>query len=117
MNKQVCLLIVAALAWSSTRGCGLYAPSRHNTLDYKAIHAAAESGDLATVTILIKEDPRLVEAKDWANLTPLHLAVFHGHQDVVTFLLDKGANVNARTTDGITPLHEAAQIGSKELVE
>lgn len=98
-------------------GCGIFFPSHHDTLDYQPIHAAAEAGDLATVQTLVKSDRRLVQAKDWENLTPLHLAAFHGHKDVAEFLISQGANVNARTTSGVTPLHMAAQIGSQDVAQ
>ena len=39
--------------------------------------------------------------------TPLHEACNHGHSDVVSVLIDKGANVNALGMDGDTPLHDA----------
>jgi ankyrin repeat protein len=39
------------------------------------------------------------------NITPLHLAVQFANLDVVKLLLEAGANVNARTSDRITPLH------------
>ncbi|HWV99756.1 MAG TPA: ankyrin repeat domain-containing protein [Candidatus Acidoferrum sp.] len=117
MQKRLNLtLLLVALAVSPT-GCGIFFPSHHQTLDYKPIHAAAESGDLATVQDLIEQDPALVGAKDWDNLTPLHLAAFHGHKDVVEFLLAHAAEVNAKTTAGVTPLHMAAQIGSQEVIE
>ena len=43
-------------------------------------------------------------ARGW---TPLHAAVANGHPKMTQFLLDKGANVNARANDGSTPLHIA----------
>ena len=62
-----------------------------------------------------------VNGKDSDGSTPLHCAVSEGLKDIVTFLLDKGADVNARATctywrpdgrnglfTGITPLHKAA---------
>jgi ankyrin repeat protein len=109
-------LLVLAVAMSSV-GCGIFFPSHHDTLDYKPIHAAAEGGDLATVQELIKNDPHLVEAEDWDNLTPLHLAVMHGHKDVAEFLLAHGAKVNAKTVKAVTPLHMAAQTGNIEIMQ
>jgi ankyrin repeat protein len=37
--------------------------------------------------------------------TPLHLAVSHGHKSVVSLLLTYGADVNAQSAGGWTPLH------------
>ena len=39
--------------------------------------------------------------------TPLHLAAFKGHKEIVEMLIAKGANVNAKDDDGITPLDGA----------
>ena len=36
--------------------------------------------------------------------TPLHLAAMNSHDELVRFLLANGANVNARTATGETPL-------------
>ena len=117
MKKHfVRLQMLLVLVWMSG-GCGLLLPSHHNTLDYKPIHAAAQAGDLATVKTLVQKDHRLVEAQDWDDLTPLHLAVLHKHLEVVTLLLNEGARVNARTTAGVTPLHFAAQTGNLPMVE
>jgi ankyrin repeat protein len=115
-NRFKIALIMLSLAGFSN-GCGIFFPSHHDTLDYKAIHAAAEGGDLAAVQSLVKSDRRLVEARDWENLTPLHLAAFHGHKDVVEFLISQGACVNAKTTAGVTPLHMAAQIGNQDVAQ
>lgn len=49
--------------------------------------------------------------------TPLHCAVMSGEPNVVTVLLDHGADVNARTLSGETPLHRAARAGDVEIVE
>ena len=40
--------------------------------------------------------------------TPLHLATRAGHAEVVLVLLQAGANVNAKNSDGDTALHVAA---------
>ena len=49
--------------------------------------------------------------------TPLHLSCEHGHKDVVQFLLDSKAYINAKTKLGLTALHLAAQKGYKDIVD
>ncbi|XP_052057423.1 oxysterol-binding protein-related protein 1 isoform X3 [Apodemus sylvaticus] len=48
--------------------------------------------------------------------TPLHLACYFGHKQVVEDLLKAGAKVNMLNDMGDTPLHRAAFTGRKELV-
>ena len=109
-------MILAALA-VAVAGCGLVSSSHHNPMDYKAVDAAAEGGNLNALKSILTNDPTLLQSKDWGDLTPLHLAVLHNHTDVVDYLLAQGADVNAKTSTGITPLHEAAQNGNKEITE
>ena len=103
--------VIAAFALSS---CGIFISSHHDPLAYKEIHAAAQAGDLAKVTELYRRDHGVVNAKEWDNLTPLHLAVLHRHSDVVDWLLNHKANANAKTSKGITALHYAAQVGDAD---
>ena len=106
---------VAAIVILSSSGCSLFIPSHHDPLAYKAIDAAAEDGDMAAVQALYRSDHGVVAAKDWDNL-PLHLAVLHKHYDVAVFLIDHGADVNAKSSKGITPLHFAAQGGDIRMI-
>ncbi|GCB78095.1 hypothetical protein scyTo_0018556, partial [Scyliorhinus torazame] len=48
--------------------------------------------------------------------TPLHLACYFGHKDVVEELLKADADVNVVNDIGDSPLHRAAFTGRKELV-
>ena len=41
-------------------------------------------------------------------MTSLHYAAAHAHVNVVSLLLEKGANTEERSTDNLTSLHNAA---------
>ncbi len=79
------------------------------------IHDAAKAGDIAKITSLLAADPSLVNAKD-GGVTPLLYAIHFGKLDVAKLLLQKGADVNARTSNGVGPLYEAAGQGQTEIV-
>jgi len=52
-----------------------------------------------------------METKDDAGRTPLHLAAENGREDVVQWLLQKGAILEAKAEEGRTALHYAAENG------
>ncbi|XP_069813793.1 oxysterol-binding protein-related protein 1 isoform X2 [Dendropsophus ebraccatus] len=56
------------------------------------------------------------ESKSNMGWTPLHLACYFGHTEVVDDLLKAGADINVLNDMGDTPLHRAAFTGRKELV-
>lgn len=45
--------------------------------------------------------------QDYDFRTPLHFAAKHGHADIVRFLIQRGANVNAMDRWQQTPFYEA----------
>lgn len=47
----------------------------------------------------------------------LHTAAFYGYVNMVGFLVNSGANVNAKTKTGSTPLHLAAKADNLDIVE
>ncbi len=51
----------------------------------------------------------------WAHKPPLALAAKHGQVEVLAFLLERGAAVDARDTGGMTALHDALLYGWTEV--
>ncbi|XP_057309059.1 oxysterol-binding protein-related protein 1-like [Hydractinia symbiolongicarpus] len=81
---------------------------------------ASRNGDLLLVTEILSEYDIDVncKGKHKSNLgwSPLHLATYFGHQDVVEELLQHGADVNIINGMGDTPLHRAAFTGRTNVV-
>jgi ankyrin repeat protein len=58
-----------------------------------------------------------VNAKNKAEMTPLHYASMMGHKEVAGMLITNGADVNAKDKDDFTSFHCAAAFGHKETAE
>uniref|UniRef100_A0A7S3JUZ6 Uncharacterized protein n=1 Tax=Aureoumbra lagunensis TaxID=44058 RepID=A0A7S3JUZ6_9STRA len=84
------------------------------------LHSAARSGEVGHITELLTEasarGAHIVDARDEHGRTPLHLAAYSGHSNVLCALLENGANVHAGAMDNMTALHFASQSGSLECV-
>jgi len=96
---------------------GIIAETKSNPL-----YSAAGRGDTAEVSRLLASGLHAdtLSSNGW---TPLHYAAKEGHLSVVELLLDRGADVNARTRSsylpkgtGDTPLHWAACEGHLAIV-
>jgi ankyrin repeat protein len=88
-------------------------------------------GETEAVIAAIQAEPSLTHARTGADhalgedILLLHLAIHYGHEQVVTFLLDQGADINAQARSAfgggtyrmgrMTPLHVAATRGRAEL--
>jgi ankyrin repeat protein len=85
-----------------------------------ALFYAAWAGDAGSTWLLLdagaEVSPRA--KRFWACLTPLHAAIQQRHREVVTALLDRGADVDAAAAEPgqywPTPLHVAARWGTHE---
>ncbi|GAB1343007.1 ankyrin repeat domain-containing protein [Gemmatimonas sp.] len=76
-----------------------------------ALHWAAERGDAAMTTALLKAGAKVTPATRNGGYTPLHIAARSGNGAVVQALLAAGADHAVLTTTGVTALHLAAQAG------
>ncbi|MBZ5604224.1 MAG: ankyrin repeat domain-containing protein [Acidobacteriia bacterium] len=74
------------------------------------IFAAAIQGDCARLETMVAGNRALLTAVSTDGWTPLHLAAFFGKVDAVRLLLNKGAQVGARSTNPMQnmALHAAA---------
>jgi len=75
-----------------------------------AIFEAAIFGDVEKLDELLTGNRSLVSSLSSDGWTPLHLAAHFGKEEAVRTLLNKGAEVNARSTNAManTALHAAA---------
>lgn len=74
-----------------------------------SIHEAAAIGDMETVEFLLKEHKVSISEHSFDGWTPLHLASFFGNYEMSKFLIEQGADVNARSLNKLTnmPIHAA----------
>jgi tetratricopeptide (TPR) repeat protein len=80
-----------------------------NALGEQAIQHAAWRGQMKALRWLIERGAR-INREGW-QWSALHYAAFAGHDEAVAYLLDHGADVDARSTNGSTPLMMAAREG------
>jgi len=86
----------------------------------KEIIKAAKTANVPRLKELLANDCGLLDARDRDGSTPLHCAVWKGHEDVVALLVDAGADVNAHNENdhwGTTPLHAAAHANQSVIAQ
>lgn len=71
----------------------------------KDIFEASSEGDIATVKALLKKNPKLALTKNGSGTLPIHEAAYRGQKEVVAFFLAQGVPVDAKDSEGNTPLH------------
>jgi ankyrin repeat protein len=87
---------VAIIAWAASALLAA-APVRA-----QEAHTAARAGELARLEALLEQDPELVNAVDERGRTPLHLAAAARQEEAVRVLLQRGADINAADSAGMS---------------
>jgi len=84
-----------------------------------ALHLAAFNGHDLTLQFYFEKVPKVdVNAKVIdSHRQPLHFAAAGGAYSCLKLLVENGADLEARTMDGSTPLHVAVRAGQRQAVE
>lgn len=86
----------------------------------EALWDAAESGNCEKVKDLLNKSkqayPAEINSKGLDDWTALHMAANSGQLDVVEFLLDSDANIEAKTSMSRTPLHISCMRGHFNII-
>ena len=112
MSSQVDQNGVPVQAQAAQRGDvpGVTRPFNYNELIGKhgglaALHFAARQGSMATAEALIAAGADINQQGAGDRTTPMIVAAVNGHFDLVSMLLDKGANPNLVSEAGMFPLY------------
>jgi ankyrin repeat protein len=78
------------------------------------IHACASEEELAATTELTGADTK---DKDFIEYPALHIAARDGSLETVQNFINAGEDVNAKTSNGYTPLHIASESGHLDVAK
>ncbi|XP_076629365.1 ankyrin repeat domain-containing protein 49 [Colletes latitarsis] len=84
---------------------GIEAERNPEKPDEQEILRATENGDIEKVKELVAKNQSLLECTDKDGYTPLHRACYANHVEVVEYLLQAGAKIDAKTMYDWQPLH------------
>ncbi len=110
-------LVLNGIAWTA----GLELPESGivsdfpNIVTYKTIDEAIARDVLSDVRVQLSVDPHLLNTPGRGNMTPLQQAVMRKKSEIALYLLEQGADPNAKTGSGQTTAHLAVTRGLPEL--
>lgn len=113
--KSLCitlsLLFTASISLSCGKPEGATSGTRAATAPLsfpRELRDAIRDSKAVLVSDLLEKDMRLLNSRDEHGLTPLHWSILQGQNAIAIRLIDLGADVNARSDNGETPLFQAS---------
>ncbi len=88
----------------------------YNIKQSQGLIAACAAGHLEIAKLLIIEQSVNIHDIDENKQTALHYACQQGHRDIITLLIEHGAQVNAGGYHNATPLHQAKDTATTKLL-
>jgi ankyrin repeat protein len=83
---------------------------------YPLLRIAAECNSVRTMEVLFENGGNINIKNFCDERTPLHVTAFNGCIGAFDFLIEYGADIEARDKDGCIPLHDAAVNGHSGIV-
>lgn len=74
------------------------------TVGQNDLHVSAALGDLKGVQSILAKSKENVNSRDENGWQPIHEAAHGGHLEITKLLVDAGADINAKSNNGGTPL-------------
>ena len=99
------------LHWAADRGQVLFVPQ------FIVILTEFVFLKVEMAVLLLDRDPLLLDAVDGEGQTALHYAASCAHADLVTLLLERGADRTLEDGDGLTPCNSDTEPHIKKLFE
>jgi len=81
------------------------------------LHIAAINGRNLVIEKMIQTGASVVDTLSTEGASPLHYAAFHGHFETCRTLLNRGASLDLKDNQGLTPLHRATINGNPLIIE
>ncbi|GFT56280.1 hypothetical protein NPIL_467881, partial [Nephila pilipes] len=82
-----------------------------------SVEFAVAHGKVEVVKLLLKEKHVHINDKGNDGFSLLHIAAQAGYLNIVTYLINQGADVNSQNDAGSKPIHIATREGHKDVVE
>lgn len=96
--------IDAGAKWPDKVNLAEQSPQSKETIRVAAFRSFIRNGEFRKVEELLEADPNQLRIPNDHGSTALHAACLYGDAQLVSTLIDWGANVNASDNEGVTPL-------------
>ncbi len=77
------------------------------------LHTASIRGFERIVALLLKKQPDIIYERNNSGNSPLHLAIFYKHYEIITLLLYRGAKLSICDSLNNNPLHTSINLKDK----